>query len=124
VSTPRLAKEYPLILITGERQIEYHHSQMHNIPRLRKRASEPRAQVHPGTATELGLREGEMVAVETPKGSIRMRLVTSKDMSPGVVSIPHGWSQANANVLTDDSLCDPIMGEPELNAILCRPRKV
>ena len=123
VRTPELAKEYPLILITGRRILEYTHSQMRNIPRLRSKAPEPVADVHPSTAEKYSLMDGDMVWVEGPKGNIKMRLKTSDDLAPGVVSIPHGWAEANANRLTDLELHDPITGFPEFKALLCRLRK-
>ena len=43
---------------------------------------------------------------------------------PGVVSIPHGWAQANANLLTDGDAFDPIAGYPEDKGLLCRLSKI
>jgi len=119
MSTPDLVKQYPLILVTGERQLEYSHSQFHNIDQVSNLAPEALAEVHPDTASGLDLRDGDMVAVETPKGSIEIRLKVTEDMALGVVSVPHGWQDASANDLTDLSLCEPILGQPQLNAILC-----
>jgi len=52
-----------------------------------------------------------------------MKAKVTEDIAPLVVSIPHGWAQANANVLTDIRNRDPISGYPELKALLCRIRK-
>ena len=49
-SSPELMKEYPFILITGARCMEYYHSQGHHIPSLRKRVPYPEIEVHPDTA--------------------------------------------------------------------------
>jgi len=123
MSTPALAKEYPLILVTGTRMPEFTHSQFHHLPRLRSRVPEPLAKIHPSTLAEYKITNGEMIAVETPKGSIKIRADADEDLLPQVVSIPHGWSQANANDLTDLDLRDDISGFPQLRAILCRVRK-
>ncbi|MFC1871750.1 molybdopterin-dependent oxidoreductase [Chloroflexota bacterium] len=124
VSTPGLAKEYPLILTTGARSLQYTHAQFRNVPALFRGAPEPRAEIHPETAAEYGITDGDMVAVETRKGGIRMKVKTTEDMVTGVVSIPHGWSEANANILTGLEPRDPVTGYTELKALLCRVRKL
>lgn len=123
VRTPELAKKYPLILITGARMREYTHSQLRNMTQMRRRAPEPLAEVHPSTARKYDIVNGGMIWVETRKGSIKMKAKVTEDIAPLVVSIPHGWAQANANVLTDIENRDPISGYPELKALLCRIRK-
>lgn len=123
VRTPELAKKYPLILITGARMREYTHSQLRNMTQMRRRVPEPLAEVHPSTARKYDIVNGGMIWVETRKGSIKMKAKVTEDIAPLVVSIPHGWAQANANVLTDIENRDPISGYPELKALLCRIRK-
>ena len=45
-------------------------------------------------------------------------------VAEGVVLVPHGWSgEANANLLTDTQCREPIMGYPEIKALLCSIRK-
>ena len=124
VSTPELAKEYPLILTTGARILEYTHTQFRNVPALRQAAPEPVAEVHPDTARKYGVADGDIAAIETKKGEIRMRVRTTRDLSPQVVSIPHGWAEANANLLTELEPRDPVTGYTEFKARLCRIRKV
>jgi len=123
VSSPELAKEYPLILTTGARILEYTHTKLRNIPQLRRSAPEPIAEIHPDTAGGYGITDGDTIAVETRKGQIKIKVRTTEDLAPGVVSIPHGWAQANANVLTEMEPRDPVTGYPELKALLCRIKK-
>jgi len=123
VRTPEVAKEYPLILITGSRMREYTHSQLRNMTQMRRRAPEPLAEVHPSTARKYDIVNEEMIWVETRKGSIKMKAKVTEDIAPLVVSIPHGWAQAKANILTDIQNRDPISGYPEFKALLCRIRK-
>ena len=123
VSTPELAKEYPLILVTGARMREYTHSQLRSMTQMRRRAPEPLAEIHPTTARDHGIVDGEMIIVETRKGSIKIKAKVTEDIAPGVVTIPHGWAQANANVLTDLRERDPVSGYPMLKGLLCRIRK-
>jgi len=123
ISTPELAKEYPLILTTGARVPQYVHSQFHNIAQLRKASPEPVAEIHANTASEYGIADGDMVNVETKRGSIRVKAKATQDIIPGVVSICHGWSEANVNLLTDGMPADPISGFPALKALLCKISK-
>ena len=67
VSTPQLLKDYPLILITGGRHIEYFHSEGRQIPRLRKLVPDPEVEIHPDTAKEANIEHGDWVWIETPR---------------------------------------------------------
>lgn len=123
VRTPELAKKYPLILITGARMREYTHSQLRSMTQMRRRAPDPLAQIHTTTAKRYDIIDGEMIVVETRRGSIKMKAKVTEDIAPQVVSIPHGWAEANANVLTDITARDPISGYPTLKGLLCRIKK-
>lgn len=122
VSTPDLAKDYPLIMTTGARIEEYIHTQLRNIPKIREQAPEPLAEIHPDTAAKYGVGQGAKMVVETKEGSITIKAKLTKDLAPQVVSIPHGWAEANVNELTSIELRDPILGCPEDKGSLCRIR--
>jgi len=124
VGSPELAKEYPLILTTGSRLLEYTHSQMRNVAGLQQSAPEPIAEIHPDTAQKYGIADGDTITVATRKGEIRIKVRTTEDLAPQVVSIPHGWAQANANILTQLEPGDPVTGYPELKALLCKIKKI
>ena len=125
ITTPELAKEYPLIAMTGPRSAVFTHSQFRNIPVLRKGMPEPSVEINTGTAKELKIKDGDMVRVESVRGEIQIRAKTTDDIHPGVVSIPHGWSgDSNANRLTDDVARDPISGYPPYRSVLCRVSKL
>ncbi|MFC2008175.1 molybdopterin-dependent oxidoreductase [Chloroflexota bacterium] len=124
ISSLELAREYPLILTTGARILGYTHTQFRNVPALREAVPEPVAEIHPDTAEEYGIADGDMVTIETRKGEIRVRARTTEDLTPQVVSIPHGWSEANVNVLTELDLRDPITGYTQLKALPCRIRRL
>jgi anaerobic selenocysteine-containing dehydrogenase len=118
--TPELYEKYPLIMISGSRVQEYTHTQLRYVPVLREGNPEPLAEIHPDTAEQYGLTEGDMVQVETKSSAIKLRLYTSKDLAPGVVSIPHGWAKANVNQLVDMEGLDPITAYPDFKTVLCR----
>ena len=120
VSTPALFKKYPVILTTGARIQEYTHTQLRGVPSLEKTAPEPLAEIHPETATKYGIGDGEMMKVETTKGTIEMKARTTDDLHQDILSIPHGWARANANKLTELEPRDPVTGYTEMKALLCR----
>ena len=121
---PDLVKSYPLVLTTGSRILYFSGGQHRNIPELRSQYPDPLAEVHPNTAARFGVQEGDWIMVESPRGRIRVKARVTEDMVEEVVSVPHGWSgEANANILTDANLREPIMGYPQMKSQLCRISK-
>ena len=68
----------------------------------------------------LDVENGEEVTVESDRGSIRLKAKVTEKINPRVVRIPHGWDEANANILTDDTALDPISGFPPFRSLQCR----
>ena len=122
-STPELAKEYPLILSSGARKSPFMHSQFRNVARLRRQVPEPYFEINPDTAEKYDLKDGEVAILETKRGSIEVKAKVTEDIMPGLISLTHGWAEANVNILLDDAPADPISGFPSLRAQLCRVRK-
>lgn len=134
VSTPKMAREYPYILITGARIPCFFHSEHRMIKGLRRINPDPVAEVHPETAARHSLSDGDWVFIETPRGRISQRVKITTGIDPRVVAIQHGWwfpenktpghewRKCNANVLTDDDPkgYDPAMGSTNLRVLLCR----
>lgn len=122
VSTPDLAKEYPLIMITGARKRECIHTQLKNIPHLHRLAPGPVAELHPAAAARYGIVDGEQMIVETKEGSITLEARVTPSIAEQVISVPHGWVEANVNELVNIDFRDPILGCPEDKGLLCRVR--
>ena len=136
VSTPELFKEFPLILITGARYIEYYNSIGYQIPTLRKRVPDPEIEVHPDTARNSNLNDGDWVWVETPKVAgerVKLKVKLTSGIDPRVVHAAHGWwfpekpapehgcFDSNISVLLSDG--DPreqICGSVPLRGTLCK----
>jgi anaerobic selenocysteine-containing dehydrogenase len=131
-STPELAKEYPLVLSTGYRQPFYFLSQYRNIPWLRSFQKDPVFQIHPVTAKELGIEDGDWAWIESPRGRIKQKARLFPGIHPRVVMATancfypeepgplHGLLKSNPNVLTSNNHCDPMYGSPDLTALLCK----
>jgi anaerobic selenocysteine-containing dehydrogenase len=124
ISRPEVAKDYPLILIAGTKLVAYTHSMMRNIPGLRKQCPKNILEIHPKTATKLGIREGEAVQVESLRGSVRCPAHLTEGIDPRVVHLYHGFSDSNCNLLTDHRTFDPITGSTGLKSSLCRVKRV
>jgi anaerobic selenocysteine-containing dehydrogenase len=132
-SCPELVDEYPLIL-TNAHEATYVHSQDRYLDTLRREKPEPEVIVHPETAAQFGIADGDMVFIENRRGRIKQRASLSEDIMPGVICVGHGWwfperglsdlfgwDEANVNILTDDSPpYSPEMGSPRMRGFLCK----
>ena len=137
----KLAETFPLVLISGSRFMPMYHSEQRQIEQARKKRPDPIVTLHPETARSLGLLEGAWVKVETPFGSIRMRLAVSDMVDARMADADHGWwfperqeaeptlfnvFESNANVLCPDGseFCSPEIGSWPHTALLCRVEKM
>jgi anaerobic selenocysteine-containing dehydrogenase len=124
VSHPAESDDYPYLLITGARTQAYYHSQFRNIERLRRLNPDPVAEVGGGIARHIRLSDRDTITIETHTGSIEMKATIKQDMHPFTVSIPHGWVECNANLITDDMRFEPLTGAPMYRGIPCRVKKI
>jgi len=139
VQSPELYKEYPLILITGQRHIAFYHSENRQIAKLRKLCPDPVIEIHPQQAETLGIISGDWVWIEAPQmsGKIKQKALVTENIHPAVVATQHGWwfpeqpapehgiFESNINVIMADEVeCDPICGAVPIRGTLCRLRKV
>ncbi len=139
-SRPDVVKDYPFILITGGRHQPFYHSEHRQVPSMRKMHPEPVVQIHPDTAVSLGIKDGDWVCVESPRGKITQKCQIFDGLNPRVVHVQHGWWypeeegaepslygiwKSNCNVLTDDDpdICNPISGGWPLRTLLCKVTK-
>lgn len=112
--------EFPLLLTTGARTLQYLHSEHRDIERLAKRGRYAEAELHPETARRFGIDADASMVIETPYGSVTMRARITDGILPGVVAVPHGWRDASVNDITDETPGDPITGYPILKSAVCR----
>jgi anaerobic selenocysteine-containing dehydrogenase len=124
VSRPDLAKNYPLVLITGSKLEMYTHSMMRNIPELYKPCPKNLLEINPETTKKLHIKSGEWVRVESPRGSITCSVSVTNCIDARVVHLYHGFKESNCNVLTDHKTFDPITGSTGLKSLLCRVNKL
>jgi anaerobic selenocysteine-containing dehydrogenase len=91
ISQPELVKEYPLILSTGRRSAVYFHAEHRNIPWLRALDPDPVVEIHPDTAGELDIGNGEWVWIENWLGRCRFKAKVTIEVPPWMVMAAHGW---------------------------------
>lgn len=123
-SRPDLVDKYPLMFVSGIKRRPYTHSQYRNLPSLRKLIPEPVLYINPKTAVDLDIKDGDWVEVRSLRGPIKLRARHTEDVHPRVVAMLSGWSEANANLLTDDMIRDPISGFPGFRSIMCNVVKI
>lgn len=120
------AREYPYTLTSGARYLEYYHSRYRNVKSLKeyKNNYEPKARIHPELAQELEIADGEIINIESKRGSIVLKVEITEEILPTTIVIPHGWNDANANELTDNNVLDPISGFPSNRALQVKVSKL
>lgn len=105
---------YPYLLLTGRHLYHYHTNTMtrrsYGLATFRP---DPYVEIHPAAAARLGVRQGDVVAVASPRGKIRCRAFVTDKVAPNQVFIPFHYPEAAANVLTHTAL-DPEAKIPEL----------
>ena len=124
VSTPEVAKHYPLIITTGGRVPVFRHSELRTIPILREIVPDLLVSINPATARGLGIDDGDPVIVESPRGSMEAKAYLTEGIDPRVVQVPSHWSgRNNVNLIMDNKECAPMIGSIQLRCQLCRVRK-
>jgi anaerobic selenocysteine-containing dehydrogenase len=133
-SKPELYQHYPYILITGTRSPGFFHTENRQVPWLRELHRDPVVEIHPNTAEKEGIKEGDWVVIESPRGKVRQKAKLFEGMDPRLIGAQHGWwfpekkdpghgwDESNINILTDNAYegCDPAMGATSIRTLLCR----
>ena len=120
------------VLLIGRRHVRSNNSWLHNSYRLVKGKPRCTLMLHPETAKEYAIEDGQNVKVSSRVGSVIITAEVTDELMPKVVSIPHGWghgrkgvkqkvAQAHAGVsvndLTDDTLIDQLSGNAAVNGV-------
>ncbi len=113
---------FPLALTTGRLRDQWHGmSRTGNVARLYGHAPEPRLTVNPNDLSRRGLKDGELVKIESRRGAIYSLVEASDTMRSGQVYLPMHWGKrylggrdsAGVNTLTMPAF-DPVSRQPEL----------
>ncbi len=131
-SIPAATKEYPLLL-TNAKEEAYMLTSYKSVASIRMMRPEPVVEMNHKTARRLGLKEGDLVVIETRNGKIEQRLSLNKELDarvvmaafgwwfPEDVSTEFGWRKANINILTSSGPdYDVTTGGIALRGIPCK----
>jgi len=127
--------EYPLVLTSSKSQY-FLHSSYRWVKRLREKRPDPKAEIHPETASKHRIKEGDPVVIETRYGKITHIAHLTDIVDPRVISASHGWwfpeanaeslfdwERSNFNMLTSTEKLSKQFGTPNLKGIGCRIRR-
>ena len=110
---------YPLTLFTGSSMPFAIHSRLHDMPWERVHRKEAAADISPQDAEERGIKNGDMIILETAYGRVRVRANCTHTILPGTVSFYHAYPEADANQLISADHLDPYSGFPGYRSVRC-----
>ena len=114
---------FPMILSTGIRIPGGLHSRLHDCPSPRSLRPNPSADLSLQDAAALDVAAGDSILIETEHGAVRVLANPTVTMPQGMVSLYHGYREADANSLLSYDHRDPYSGFPGYRCIRCRVRK-
>ncbi|MEV4343257.1 molybdopterin oxidoreductase family protein [Actinoplanes sp. NPDC049596] len=116
----RPSEDYPLLFTTGRTVYQFHtRTKTHRSRSLREAAPEPWVELSRADAEQLGISEGDVVRVESPRGAIEVQARVGRVM-PGAVFAPfHYGGPGQANELTM-TVWDPVSKQPYFKTAACR----
>jgi anaerobic selenocysteine-containing dehydrogenase len=128
ISFANQSADYPMLGISGSRDIRFTNSQYRNIPSLLKAGTACVVDIHPDDAQQQGIAEGDRLRIETPKGQVEMTARIAATVRPGMVRLAWGWGdfdpRGNLNALTEDDQRGPVSGTSTSRSFMCRLRKL
>ncbi len=108
---------YPLRLTSG--RVVYHYlsgTQTRRLGFLNSQAPVPWVEIHPRLAEQLGIADGEIVRVKTPRASMEIKALVVPTIRPDTLFIPfHYGSEHAVNQLTNPAV-EPTVKIPEYKA--------
>ena len=105
--TPELLDEYPLLLSDYHTSRTFTASWQRNVPLLRAAEMHPLVHIHPATASQRGIHDGDWVTIRSPHGHLKVKAALYPGIRPDTVMLLHGWWQGCSELgLPDTPLTD------------------
>jgi anaerobic selenocysteine-containing dehydrogenase len=105
---PATGPDVPLVLINRRTPQQY--NSLHRQIVGRGRPAAPTLLMHPSDAADRGLAAGATATLSTAHGSCTAVVEVTDTVRAGVVSLPHGFDEANVNRLIATTSADPLSG--------------
>lgn len=120
---------YPLVLTSGRIRDQWHTMTRTGIvKKLNQHISEPFLEIHPEDANHRGIKQDDIVVVNSPQGEIRVKAQLTDSIKKGVVFAPMHWGKilssdlARANNLVSKRI-DPKSKEPDFKYSIVEVKK-
>ena len=115
----RTSADFPLVLTTGRIRDQWHtRTRTGKVNKLGSHIPSPYLEMNSVDAYERKIKEGDVVVVNSVRGSVRVTVKLNFDIRKGVVFMPMHWGKVlgndfgRANNLTNN-LIDPVSKEPD-----------
>jgi assimilatory nitrate reductase catalytic subunit len=116
--------EYPIMLTTGRVVSQFlSGEQTRRIGPLVEQYPEPRLEMHPRLAEQLGLVEGDWATLASRRGGITLRVQVVTTIRPDTVFVPYHWPGPRSINQVTVAAQDPISKIPEYKVCAVRVRK-
>ncbi|WP_084380182.1 formate dehydrogenase subunit alpha [Sutcliffiella cohnii] len=121
----QVSEEFPLILSTG--RVVYHYlsgNQTRRIEALTNFCPDPYVEIHPNTARQYNIGNGELVKISSPRGHIKVVAKITKIIREDMIFVPYHWGKQLAiNHLTNPAL-EPKSKIPEFKVCAAKLEKI
>ncbi len=115
--------EYPVVFITGRQLEHWHTGTMTRHSRVLDAIEPgPCIIINPEDLASYGLKSGDILVVESRRGIVSATARADEGMQRGVVLMPFAFSEAAANLITNEAL-DPFGKIPEFKYCAVKLRK-
>ena len=116
--------DYPVILTTGRVVSQFlSGTQTRRIGPLVDQYPEPRIEMHPRMAERYGIADGDLVTIESRRGSLTLHAQVVTTIRPDTIFVPYHWAGAQSVNQVTISAQDPISKIPEFKVCAVRIRK-
>jgi anaerobic selenocysteine-containing dehydrogenase len=135
-STGEVHKTYPLMGMIGRPSVVHFAGATHWTATGKQMNGVRLIQVHPTTAAKAGIRDGDEMIVESPRGSVRGTALVWRGIREDTIFVPNTFGPMqkvseeagvplyeSANVLLDDRYFDNLSGQQAYKCFACRIRK-
>ncbi len=134
-TTPELYKEYPVITMTGSRNIQFFHSEHRDVKKLREIQPEPLVEINDEWAKDQGIVNGDWLWVENKIGRIKHKAKCTPILKYGMANVNSGWWfpeidpnedpmygcwDTNPNLLSELGQQGPTGFGADVKALLCK----